>query len=76
MRCGISGQDVYRYDWTVRLDPTYLAFAQYINGELSIREIAQRIAQSGLLAADQSELELIALELFEACGGWTSSPET
>ncbi|MBJ7401072.1 class I SAM-dependent methyltransferase [Mycolicibacterium sp.] len=65
LRAGISGQDVYRHDWTVRLDPTHLAFAQYINGELSIREIAQKVAQSGLVSADQSELELIALELFE-----------
>ena len=65
LRCGIAGQDVYRHDWSVRLDPTHLAFAQYINGELSIREIAQKVAQSGLLSADQAELELIALELFE-----------
>lgn len=65
LRCGVGGQDIYRYDWTVRLDPTHLAFAQYINGELSIRDIAQRVAQSGLLNADQAELELIALELFE-----------
>jgi hypothetical protein len=65
LRAGISGQDIYRHDWTVCLDPTHLAFAQYINGELSIREIARRVAQSGLLSSDQSELELIALELFE-----------
>jgi hypothetical protein len=65
LRAGIAGQDVHRYDWTARLDPTHLAFAQYINGELSIREIAQRVAQSGLLSTGQAELELIALELFE-----------
>ena len=65
LRCGITGQDIFRHDWTVRLDPTHLAFAQYINGELSIREIAAKVAQSGLLSADQAELELIALELFE-----------
>ena len=65
LRAGLGGQDIFRHDWTVRLDPTHLAFAQHINGELSIREIARRVAQSGLLSADQAELELIALELFE-----------
>ena len=65
LRCGVAGQDIYRHDWSIRLDPTHLAFAQYINGELSIREIVLKVAQSGLLSADQAELELIALELFE-----------
>jgi len=65
LRCGVGGQDVYRYDWIVRLDPTHLTFAQHIDGELSIRESAGKVAQSGLVSADQSELELIALELFE-----------
>ena len=64
LRAGIGGQDIFRHDWTVRLDPSHLAFAQHINGELSIREIAQRVAQSGLVSADQAELELIAMELF------------
>jgi len=36
------------------------------DGERSIREIAGRVARSGVLArADQAELEYIALELFE-----------
>jgi len=64
LRAGLGGQDIFRHDWTVRLDPSHLAFAQHINGELSIREIAQRVAQSGLVSADQAELELIAMELF------------
>ena len=39
---------------------------QHVDGERSIREIAARVAQSGVLAnADQAELEYIALELFE-----------
>jgi SAM-dependent methyltransferase len=65
LQAGITGQEIYRTDWSVRLDPTHLAFAHHINGELSIREIAERVGRSGLLDADQAELELIALELFE-----------
>jgi len=66
LRCGIRGQEVFRPGWSVRLDPTHLAFMQHVDAERSIREIAQRVAQSGVLAkADQAELEYIGLELFE-----------
>jgi hypothetical protein len=66
LRCGVSGQEIYRPGWRVQLDPTHLAFTQHIDGERSIREIAARVAQSGVLAvADQAELEYIGLELFE-----------
>jgi hypothetical protein len=71
LRCGISGQEIYRPGWRIRLDPTHLAFAQHVDGERSIREIAARVAQSGVLGnADQAELEYIGLELFE--GLWRS----
>jgi SAM-dependent methyltransferase len=65
LQAGVTGQEIYRSDWSIRLDPTHLAFAQHINGGLSIREIALKVAQSGLLSADAAELEVIALELFE-----------
>jgi hypothetical protein len=65
-RCGVSGEEVFRNNWRIRLDPTHLAFAQQIDGERSIREIAQRVAQSGVLGqAEQAELEFVGLELFE-----------
>lgn len=66
LRCGVSGQEIYRPGWRVQLDPTHLAFAQHVDGERSIRDIARRVAQSGVLAAtDQTGLEYIGLELFE-----------
>jgi len=65
LRCGIQGDEIYRPGWRVRLDPTHLAFAQNIDGERTIREIAQRVALSGVLNADQTALEYTALELFE-----------
>ena len=71
LRAGIQGQEVYRPGWQIQLDPTHLAFIQHLDGERSIREIAGRVARSGVLArADQAELEYIALELFE--GLWRS----
>ena len=69
-RAGIRGQEVFRPGWTIRLDPTHLAFLQHLDGERSIREITERVANSGLLNASQSEVEVIALELFE--GLWRS----
>lgn len=65
LRCGVSGNEIYRPGWRIRLDPTHLAFAQQVDGDRSIREIAARVAQSGVLPTDQSELEYIGLELFE-----------
>ncbi len=66
LRCGLSGQEIYRPGWRIRLDPTHLAFSQQVDGERSIREIAARVAQSGVLGrADKAELEYIGLELFE-----------
>lgn len=66
MRCGIDGQEIYRPGWRIRLDPTHLAFAQHVDGERSIREIAERVALSGVLSqAKQAELEYVGLELFE-----------
>jgi len=69
-RAGVTGQNVYRPGWTIRLDPTHLAFIQHLDGERSIREIAARVAQSGLVNADEAELQAIGLELFE--GLWRS----
>lgn len=66
LRCGLRGQEIYRSDWSIRLGPTHLALAQFVDGERSIREIAQRVAQSGVLPrAEQAEIDDIALELFE-----------
>ena len=65
LRCGIQGDEIFRPGWRVRLNPTHLAFAQQVDGERSIREIAARVARSGLLSSDQAELEYLALELFE-----------
>jgi len=64
--CGVAGQEIYRAGWSLRLSPTHLAFAQNVNGERSIRQIAERVAHSGVLGpVDAAELERIGLELFQ-----------
>ncbi len=66
LRCGVSGQEIFRPGWRITLDPTHLAFAQHVDGERTIGDIAERVAQSGVLSpANQAELEYIGLELFE-----------
>ncbi len=66
LRCGVNGQEIYRPGWGIRLDPTHLAFMQHLDGERSIREIANLVARSGVLGrVDQADLEAIGLELFE-----------
>jgi hypothetical protein len=66
LRCGVRGDQISRPGWRLKLDPTHLAFAQQIDGDRTIREIAQRVARSGVLAStDQAALEYTALELFE-----------
>lgn len=47
--CGVSGTEIFRRDWRVALDPTQLAFVQHIDGQRTIRQIAARVAGSGLL---------------------------
>ena len=66
LRVGVRGQEINRPGWSLRLSPAHLAFAQHVDGERSIRDIAERVALSGVLATtDRGELEAIGRELFE-----------
>lgn len=67
MRCGLTGEDIFRPGWQLRLHPTHLAFAQRVDGIRSIREIAEQVAASGVVSyRERADLDAIALELFEA----------
>jgi SAM-dependent methyltransferase len=45
--CGLSGADIFRWDWRMRLNAAQLPFAQYVDGRRTIREIAACVAQNG-----------------------------
>ncbi len=47
MRCGLSGTEIFRPDWSMSLNAAQLPFVQHIDGRRTIREIAERVAQSG-----------------------------
>lgn len=66
LRVGVRGQMIERPGWALNLSPTHLAFAQLVDGDRNIREIAARVVDSGVLGGvDVGELESIGLELFE-----------
>ena len=44
MRCGLSGNEIFRSDWRMRLNAAQLPFVQYVDGRRTIREIAECVA--------------------------------
>lgn len=65
LRSDVAGDEIFRPGWRLRLSPTHLAFVREIDAERTIGEITARVAESGVIAGDQSELESIGLHLFE-----------
>jgi SAM-dependent methyltransferase len=67
MRCGLSGNEMFRSDWTMTLNAAQLPFVQQVDGRRTIREIAERVAQSGdTRRAGGPELEKFTRKLFQA----------
>ncbi len=62
--CGLAGAELSRPGWSLTLGPSHLSFVQHVDGSRSIREIVERVAESG-----QSEgpevLEAFARALFQ-----------
>jgi SAM-dependent methyltransferase len=46
MRCGLSGAEIHRQDWRMRLNDAQLPFVQQIDGTQTIRDIAGSVANS------------------------------
>jgi len=66
MRCGLSGNEMFRSDWTMALNAAQLPFARLIDGRRTIREIAELVAQSGdTRRAGGAEREKFARKLFQ-----------
>jgi len=66
LRCGVRDDGVYRPGWTLRLNPAHLAFAELIDGQRSIRDIAAAVADGGAAGrGEPAELEYVAVELLE-----------
>jgi hypothetical protein len=66
MRCGLSGNELFRPDWSMNLSAAQLPFVQHIDGRSTIREIAERVGQTESRRAAAAELEKFARKLFES----------
>ena len=66
LRCLVQGQELMRPGWTLQLDPVGLAFAQRVDGERTIRDIAGLVSRSGVSPATSDELVSFGLAFFES----------
>ncbi|MFZ0717709.1 class I SAM-dependent methyltransferase [Mycobacterium sp.] len=67
MRCGLSGAEIFRPSWRMGLNSAQLPFVQNVDGRRTIREIAERVAQSGEAPrATAADLETFGRKLFQS----------
>ena len=66
-RCGLSGNQLSRYNWSMSLDPVQLALLQQMDGRRTIREIIAAASQRGALPQrSQADHEQFAKTLFQS----------
>lgn len=66
MRCGLSGNEIYRSDWRTTLNSAQLPFVQQVDGQRTIREIAATLHTEASSRGDAAEVEKFAIKLFQA----------
>jgi SAM-dependent methyltransferase len=67
MRCGLSGDEIFRPGWRMSLTSAQLPFVRYIDGRRTIREIAACVAQSkGTRLGSASDFEKFGRSLFQS----------
>ena len=65
MRCGLSGNEIFRPDWRAALNSAQLPFVQHIDGHRTIRDIAAW-STAGLARGSVADVEKFARKLFQA----------
>jgi SAM-dependent methyltransferase len=66
LRCGLEGSDLHRPDWRITLNPAQLPFVQHVDGQRSIRQIAELVRTAESRRAGAAELEAFARKLFQS----------
>ncbi len=67
MRCGLSGEELFRPDWRMTVTPAHLPFVRRIDGHRTIREIIASVAEAGASPrVGSSDLEKFAQRVFQA----------
>jgi SAM-dependent methyltransferase len=65
--CGLAGAEIFRPRYRIGLNPAHLPFVQNVDGRRTIREIAQRVAQSGrALGYSAADLEKLGRKVFQS----------
>ncbi|MFZ1162325.1 class I SAM-dependent methyltransferase [Mycobacterium sp.] len=66
MRCGLSGNEIYRSDWRTTLNSAQLPFLQQVDGQRTIREIAASVHGEASSRGSVADVETFARKLFTA----------
>jgi hypothetical protein len=66
MRCGLSGNEIYRPDWRTTLNAAQLPFVQQVGGQRTIREIAAAVHGEASSRGSVTDMENFARKLFQA----------
>ena len=66
MRCGLSGNEIYRSDWRTTLNSAQLPFVQQVDGKRTIREIAASVHAEASSRGSVADVEKFARKLFQA----------
>jgi hypothetical protein len=66
MRCGLSGSEIFRPDWSMNLNTAQLPFVYHVDDRNTIGEIAERVAQTESRRADVADLEDFGRRLFQS----------
>jgi SAM-dependent methyltransferase len=65
MRCGLDGDQIFRSDWRMRLNSTHLPFAQHVDGNRTIRDIAAAVHSETSQRGSRADVEKLACRLFQ-----------
>jgi hypothetical protein len=65
MRCGLSGNEIFRSDWRTSLNSAQLPFVQQVDGHRTIREIAASVHSGAAGRGSVTEVERFARKLFQ-----------
>jgi hypothetical protein len=66
MRCGLSGNEIFRSNWRTTLSSAQLPFVQEVDGRRTIREIAAAVHDGASARGSSADVEKFARKLFEA----------
>lgn len=66
LRCGLSGTEIYRPDWSMPLNAAQLPFVQNVDGRRTIGQIAEAVVQTGSRRAGTGDPGNFARKLFQS----------